>query len=209
MVMELAERRKHFLAIFRKVRKKYGEDTYRLAGEGWKHPWQTLIVTIMSAQSRDETTIPIGEVLFRNYPTLPKLANAHYEEVLLIFKSLNYNRTKAKHVIAAAAYILEHFKGKLPLTMDELTQIPGVGRKTANLVLWEVGRIQGICVDTHVHRISNVFGFVKTKTADQTEQELMKVVPKKYWGLVNRMFVLWGKDVPGYDKERFLARLET
>lgn len=200
-------RRREFLELFKRVRQKYEKNNYRLAGEGWRAPWQTLIVTIMSAQSRDETTIPIGEALFKRYGTLEKLANAKFSDVMKIFKSLNYNRTKAKHVIAAAKYIRDEFSGILPLDIDKLVEIPGVGRKTANLVLWEVGRIEGICVDTHVHRISNVFGIVDTKSADKTEQELMKVVPRKYWGLVNRMFVLWGKDCPGRDKKKLLDKL--
>jgi endonuclease III len=207
MMESLEKRRAEFLKIFSLAQKKYGKSKYRLAGEGWGKDWRTLMVTIMSAQSRDETTIPIGEYLFRRYGTLEKLASASYDEVLKIFRSLNYNRTKAKNVIAAARFILSEFNGKLPLDLDELVKIPGVGRKTANLVLWECGKIHGICVDTHVHRISNVFGFVDTKTPEKTEMELMKVVPRRLWGKVNRVFVLWGKDVTGWDRERFLSKL--
>ena len=89
-----------------------------------------------------------------------------------------------------------------------MIRIPGVGRKTANIVLVEVHGKHAIPVDTHVHRISNVFGFVKTKTPEQTERELMNIVPKKYWLKVNRIFVLWGKDVPGRDKNKLLRRIE-
>jgi len=200
-------RKKYFLEIYKRAEKKYGNSSKRLAGEKWGAPWKTLIVTIMSAQSRDETTIPIAENLFRKYNSLDKLANARFEDVLQILKSMNYNRTKTKHVIEAAKFIRDKFKRKLPMEIDELIKIPGVGRKTANLVLTEEFGIQGITVDTHVHRISNVFGFVKTNTPEQTERELMKIVPKKYWMKVNRMFVLWGKDVPGRDKEKLLRKL--
>jgi endonuclease-3 len=166
-----------------------------------------VVVTIMSAQSRDETTIPIAEGLFRRYPTLVSLAEARYEDVLLVLKSLNYNRTKAQHVIACAKEILVRYDGKVPDTLEELITLPGVGRKTANLVVSECFGKPGICVDTHVHRISNVLGLVKTKTPTETEFALMKIAPRRYWAKINRVFVLWGKDVPGTDTKRLLDAL--
>ena len=200
-------RKDYFLSIFKLARKKYDKLDKRLAAENWKQDWQTLIATLMSAQSRDETTIPIAENLFKKYPTLTKLAKANYKDVLKIFKSLNYNRTKAKHVIEAAKYIMQEYGGTVPESIEALTAIPGVGRKTANVVRSEVHNSAAIGVDTHVHRISNVLGLVKTKTPEQTEQELMKIVPRKLWGKVNRIFVLWGKDVPGRDKAKLLRSI--
>jgi len=197
-------KRRYFLRIFRAAEKKYSKSLKRLAAEGWQQDWQVLISTIMSAQSRDETTIPIAEALFKRYPSLKALAGARYSDVLRIFKSLNYNKTKAKHVIAAAKVILKDFKGKVPHDMDDLTNIPGVGRKTANIVRVEVHGKHAIPVDTHVNRLANVLGLVKTKTPEQTERELMKLVPRKYWISVNRIFVLWGQDVPGRDKKKLL-----
>jgi endonuclease-3 len=199
----------YFLSVFNKAKAKYGLDERRLAAEDWKEHWQTLIATIMSAQSRDTTTIPIAEALFKKYPTLANLSRARYNDVLHIFKRLNYNKTKAKHVIAAAKFIISKFKGKLPEDMEQLIKIPGVGRKTANIVILEVHRKPAIAVDTHVHRLSNVLGLVKTKTPEQTERELKKIVPKKYWAGVNYIFVRWGQDVPGRDKEKLLASLST
>ncbi len=196
------------MRIFKKAEKKYGKYTKRLAGEGWKEDWQTLIATIMSAQSRDEMTIPIAENLFNRYNSLDKLSKAKYENVLSIFKSLNYNRTKAKNVIGAARYMVDNYNSMVPDEIDELVEIPGVGRKTANLVLSEIHDKDSITVDTHVHRISNVFGFVKTKNPTETEFALQKIVTKKYWSRINRVFVLWGKEVTGRDKKRFLAKLE-
>ncbi|HIF61671.1 MAG TPA: endonuclease III [Candidatus Pelagibacter sp.] len=198
----------NFINVFKKAEKKYGKYGKRLAGESWGPAWKTLVATIMSAQSRDETTIPIAENLFKKYSSLDKLANAKFSDVLKILKSMNYNKTKAKHVIMAAKFIRDDFKGKVPADIDELVKIPGVGRKTANLVLGEVFKKDAICVDTHVHRISNVFGFVKTNNPNKTEMELRMLVPKKYWKKINRIFVLWGKDVPGRDKERLLTELE-
>lgn len=202
------DKKKYFLEIFNAAKKKYGKLEKRLSGEGWKYDWQTLIATIMSAQSRDETTIPIAESLFRRYNTLGKLANADYKDVLKIFKSLNYNKTKAKHVIEAAKFILKEFRGKLPEKIEDLIQIPGVGRKTANIVRVEVHGRHAIPVDTHVHRLANVLELVKTKTPEQTERELMKIVPKRYWAKVNRLFVLWGKSVKGRDKKKLLQSLK-
>lgn len=202
-------KKKYFLQIFKKAENKYGKSEKRLAADGWEKDWQTLITTIMSAQSRDETTIPIAENLFKNYPSLESLAKAKYSDVLKIFKSLNYNKTKGKNVILAAQYLINNYQGKTPDTIEKLIEIPGVGRKTANLIITEVHNKDGICVDTHVHRISNVLGIVKTKTPHQTELELQKIAPKKYWARINRIFVLWGKDVPGRKKQLFLEKLEN
>lgn len=199
----------YFLEIFEKAESKYGAVDKRLAGEGWSDNWQTLIATIMSAQSRDETTIPIAEKLFDHYPRLLDLANAKYRDVLMILKSLNYNRTKTKNIIACAKALIVHYDGLVPDTIEDLVNLPGVGRKTANLIISECFGKDGICVDTHVHRISNVLGFVKTKSPKETEFELMKIVPRDYWSKINRIFVLWGKDIPGRDKRKLLNALEN
>jgi len=203
----MASKTRYFLKIFNRAKARYLNNDVRLAAEGWEKPWQVLIATIMSAQSRDTTTLPIAEKLFKRYKTLRDLAKADSKEVLKIFKSLNYNKTKAKHVIEAAKYIIENFNGKLPDTLELLTQIPGVGRKTANIVILEVHEKPTIAVDTHVHRISNVLGLVKTKTPEQTEHELKKIIPKKYWIDVNNTFVRWGQSVSGRDKKKLLRSL--
>ncbi len=202
------DQKKHFLEIFKLAERKYGKIEKRLAGEDWKESWQTLIATIMSAQSRDETTIPIAENLFEKYKTLDELANSKYADVLFIFKSLNYNKTKTKNIIACAKILLNDFNGKVPNNLEDLMKLPGVGRKTANLVLSEIHKVDTITVDTHVHRISNVLGFVNTKNPSETEIELIKIVPKKYWSRINRLFVLWGKQVSGRDKHKLLKVLK-
>lgn len=200
-------KKEYFLKIFRMAEKKYGAYDKRLAGDEWPEVWQTLIATIMSAQTRDEVTIPVAEVLFRRYSSLEKLSRAQEKDVLGIIKRVNFSKTKAKNVIGAARFILDHYKGRVPESIEELVKLPGVGRKTANLVLSECHAQDGICVDTHVHRIANVFGFVKTKTPTETEYALMEVAPKRLWRKINRIFVLWGKEVRGRDKKKFLARL--
>lgn len=204
---DLENRKKEFLKIFLKAKKHYEKDKKRLAGEGWAEPWQTLIATILSPQTTDEVTIPVSEALFKKYKSVKALSLAKQEYVKEIIKSVNYNNTKSKHVIETAKYLMEHHKGNVPNKMEELLKLPGVGRKVANLILGEEFGEQSVCVDTHVHRISNLFGFVNTKNADQTEIELMKIAPKKYWNKINRIFVLWGKEVKGYDKEKFLEKI--
>jgi endonuclease III len=210
VISHRVSKRNYFLRIFRKAEKKYGKSEKRLAGDyvHWKKPWKVLIATIMSAQSRDEATIPIAEKLFREYGSLRKLANAKYGDVYGVFSGLNYNKTKARHVIGAAIMLVEDFGGVVPKSIYELVKLPGVGRKTANLVITECHKLDGICVDTHVHRLSNVLGIIQTKTPNQTELELRKIVPRKYWAKINRLFVLWGKDVAGRDKRKILGKLD-
>ena len=197
-----------FLSIFKKAEAKYGKVEKRLAAEGWKYDWQMLIATIYSAQSRDETTIPVMESLFQEFPTLEKLAAAPVEKIELLTRRINYYRTKSEHAKATAQILLKH-NGNVPQTIEELTDFPGVGRKTANLVLSEIHAKDAICVDTHVHRLSNVLGFVKTKTPHETELALQKIAPRNYWSRINRIFVLWGKDVRGRDKKRLLQVIEN
>jgi len=203
------DKRKYFLEIFCKAEKKYGAYKKRLAGEGWKEDWMTLIATILSAQTRDETTIPVAETLFKRYSKVDMLAKAKLHDVENTIRRVNFYKNKSKNIIGAAKWLIEngHKDGSVPDTIEELIKIPGVGRKTANLIIAEVHNKDGICVDTHVHRIANVFEFVNTKNPKETEFELMKIVPKKYWSRINRIFVLWGKEVKGRNKNKFLERL--
>lgn len=201
-------KKQYFLEIFGKAEKKYKNSQKRLAGEAWKEDWQTLFATILSAQSRDETTIPIAERLFKEYPALKSLSEAKFSEVTQILKSINYYKTKSKHIITSAKIITENYNSKVPNTINELIKLPGVGRKTANLFLSEIHNQHTITVDTHVHRISNVLEIVKTKSPHETEFALQKIAPKHLWSKINRYFVLWGKDCPSRDKKKLLACLE-
>ena len=199
---------KLFLSIFHKAERKYSRSSKRLAAEGWENDWQTLIATIYSAQSRDETTIPVMEKAFNVFPTLESYANSPFSRLMSLTKKINYYKTKSRNSKATAQLLLSKFNGKVPDTIEQLITLPGVGRKTANLILSEIHNKDGICVDTHVHRISNVLGLVKTKTPHETEIELEKIAPKKYWSKINRLFVLWGKDVRGRNKNKLLGKLE-
>ncbi|MFH1290748.1 MAG: endonuclease III [Nanoarchaeota archaeon] len=201
-------KKSQFLKIFRKANKKYSSSNKRLAADSWPAPWQTLITTIYSAQSRDELTIPVMEETFKKLPTLKAYASAPISKIMRLTRKINYYKTKSKNSKAAAQALIKHFNSHVPDTIDELIKLPGVGRKTANLVITEIHNKDGICVDTHVHRISNVLGLVHTKTPHQTELALMKIAPKRYWSKINRIFILWGKEVPGRNKKRLLAKLK-
>jgi len=202
-------KKEQFLAIFHAAEKRFGNVEKRLAADEWAADWQTLIATVMSAQTRDEVTIPVAESLFKRYTTLQSLAHAKVSDILIIIKRVNFSRVKSRNVVAAAQYVVEHFNGKIPDDLDKLIEIPGVGRKTANLVISEVHAKDGITVDTHVHRIANVLGLVKTKNPTETEFALMKLAPRRYWRRINRLFVLWGKTVRGRDKKRLMAALQS
>lgn len=201
----------YFLEIFNKAEKRYGKSAKRLAGEGWKEDWQTLIATILSAQTRDETTIPVAEALFKKYTKVDSLAKARLSDVEKSIKKINFYKNKSKNIIGAAKWLIDNgYKdGSVPDSIEELIKIPGVGRKTANLILSECHNKDSITCDTHVFAICNILGFTKAKNPTQTEQQLKEYVPRKYWSRINRIFVLWGKDVPRKNKEKLLAKLNS
>lgn len=157
--------------------------------------FKILISTILSARSKDETTIPICIELFKRYDTPKKLAKANKKEIERIIKKIGFYKNKTKYIIAAAKMILKDFKGKVPDDMEELLALPGVGRKVAGCVMVYAHSKDAIPVDTHVHRVSNRLGWVKTRYPEQTEQELMRIVPKKQWQIVNEVFVVHGKTI--------------
>lgn len=208
-MLSLVERRKLFLEIWDLAYKKYSSSSKRLAGEGWDADWKLLLTTILSAQNRDEVTIPVAEALFKKFDSLQSIASSDVSDLKQSIIRINYNESKALFLKKTANILINDFNGRVPRNAEDLIKLPGVGIKTANLVIAELFGDDAICVDTHVHRISNVFGFVNTKTAEQTEQELRLVVPKKLWSKVNRIFVLWGQDVRGYDKQKFLDHLKN
>ena len=164
----------------------------RLAAEKWRAPWQTLISTILSAQTRDETTIPISNKLYAKYNTLNKLANARLSDVQKTIRSINFYKNKSKNIINCAKMLIKEYKSKVPKDINELIKLPGVGRKTANVFVTEYGD-QGLAVDTHVFQISKRLGWTKAKTPDKAEQDLRKFFNKKYWSRVNVTLVRFGK----------------
>jgi endonuclease III len=164
----------------------------RLAADAWDNDWKTLVAIMMSAQSRDEVTIVIAEKLFKKFNTLSKLANADYASVLKILQSLNYNKTKSKHIISCANILVNEYNMVVPHDFELLTALPGVGRKTANVFLAEFGG-ETIGVDTHVEYISTKMGWTKNIAQKRIENDLKKAFPKKYWGSLNNILVGFGK----------------
>jgi endonuclease-3 len=157
-------------------------------------PFRTLIGTILSARSRDEMTDVITEALFKRFPTPRALARAERRTVEKILKPIGFYRTKASYVMETARMV-EAAGGQIPRTIEGLMEYPGVGRKVANCVLvYAFGR-QAIPVDTHVHRVSNRMGWMKTRTPEETERRLTSLVPKRLWPVVNEALVAHGKAV--------------
>lgn len=160
-------------------------------------PFRILISTILSVRNKDESTAMATKKLFEEggLNTPKKIAEAPIEKIeQLIIRSGMY-KTKAQRIKETSIKLLEKFNGTVPNTLDELLELPGVGRKVANCVLVYAFNIPSIPVDIHVHRISNRTGLVKTKHPEETEQELMKLFPKGYWTKVNDTLVIFGKTI--------------
>jgi endonuclease-3 len=159
-------------------------------------PFRVLIATMLSAQTRDPVTAEASRRLFRVARSPRTMATLPVSRIQRLIYPVSFYRNKARHVQAACRQIMERFSGRVPDRMEDLLSLPGVGRKTANLVLiLSHASRDNICVDTHVHRISNRLGWVRTKTPDQTEQALYRVVPHRYWPKVNLYLVTWGQNV--------------
>ena len=158
-------------------------------------PFSILIGTILSARTKDETTTKAVKALFLKYKNPEDLANAKIKDVEKIIRSIGFFHVKSKRIIEVAKIIHVKYKDKVPEDLDTLVQLPGVGRKTANCVLVYAFEKPAIPVDIHVHRISNRLGLVNTKNPEDTEQELMKKIDKKYWIDINDTFVMYGQNI--------------
>ena len=158
-------------------------------------PFSILIGTILSARTKDESTTRIVKDLFKVYKNAKQLANAKVKDVEKIIKSIGFYHVKAKRIIDVAKIIDSQYKGKVPDNLEKLIELPGVGRKTANCVLVYAYEKPAIPVDIHVHRISNRLGLVRTKNPEETEFELMKKIPKKFWLDINDTFVMYGQNI--------------
>jgi endonuclease-3 len=158
-------------------------------------PYQVLIGTILSARTKDETTAEACARLFKQAPTVRKLAGLTEQQLAKLIYPVGFYKTKAKHLKAAADMLIAEFKGRVPDTLEDLLRLPGVGRKTANLVLGEAFNKHAICVDTHVHRISNRLGLLRTNTPAETEQALEQILPKRHWIRYNTYLVAHGQMV--------------
>jgi endonuclease-3 len=168
----------------------------KISEESREDAFQVLVATMLSAQTRDAVTHAASTRLFRVARTPATMAKLSVARLQRLIYPVSFYRVKAHHVREACRAIVERFGGRVPETMDALLTLPGVGRKTANLVLiLSHASRDNICVDTHVHRIANRLGWVRTRTPDQTEQALYTVVPRRLWPVVNLRLVTWGQNI--------------
>ncbi|MBW1980423.1 MAG: endonuclease III [Deltaproteobacteria bacterium] len=158
-------------------------------------PFQVLIGTVLSQRTRDEKTDEAARALFGRYPSAETLAGAPLAEVARLIRPVNYYRTKAERIRLISRIIVEEHGGRTPTTFAELTALPGVGRKTAGCVMVYGFRKPALPVDTHVHRIANRIGLIDTDTAEQSEQELWKIVPPRYIMIYNELMVKHGQNI--------------
>ncbi|GHU42660.1 endonuclease III [Spirochaetia bacterium] len=158
------------------------------------NPWPVLLSTILSLRTKDEVTLPASGRLLEKAPTPARLLETDSRLAEKLIYPVGFYRNKIANLKKIAAILIDQYEGAVPRTMEGLLALPGVGRKTANLVLIEAFGLDGICVDTHVHRISNRAGWVSTKTPDDTEMALREILPLKFWKRFNGLLVLYGQN---------------
>ncbi len=182
------------VGILREAYKKFKEPVVTEVAKD-KDPYKVLISTVLSLRTKDETTKEASLRLFERAPDIFKLKELSEEEIKKLIYPVGFYKTKAKNLKKIAKIIVDKYDGVVPSDLDELLKLPNVGRKTANLVLAKGYNIPAICVDIHVHRISNRLGLVKTKTPTETEFALSKILPKKYWIEFNDLLVPFGQNI--------------
>ena len=168
----------------------------KISGEHAEDPFRILIGTLLSARTQDATTHEASNRLFRRARTPKAMAALSVKQIEKLVYPVGFYRNKAKFVKATSQALADRFGGKVPGTLEELVTLPGVGRKTANLVLILGFQSQkNICVDTHVHRIANRFGWVRTATPEETERALYEAVEPRWWPYLNQYLVTWGQNI--------------
>ncbi|MBF0331626.1 MAG: endonuclease III [Candidatus Omnitrophica bacterium] len=183
------------LAVLKKAVREFPDPSVTLVGKKWKSPYLVLVSCLLSLRTKDSTTLPASERLFALAETpaaMLKLSKAQIERAIY---PVGFYHTKAGRILEISKVLINDFGGKVPDTLEALLTLKGVGRKTANLVLVEGFDKPGICVDTHVHRITNRWGYVITKTPEVTEAALRAKLPPALWKDINWMLVLWGQNV--------------
>ena len=168
----------------------------KISTEQAEDPFQILVATLLSARTQDATTHAASTRLFRRARTPRSMSALPVREIERLIYPVSFYRNKARHVKACCDMLLTRFGGRVPATLDELVSLPGVGRKTANLVMILAFKSRrNICVDTHVHRIANRLGWVRTAMAEETEQALYRVTAQRWWPYLNLYLVTWGQNV--------------
>jgi len=175
------------------LEKKYPNPRTKLV---WKTPWELLVATILAAQCTDDRVNKVTPVFFERWPDIKSLAHASQKEVEQVIHSTGFYKNKAKNLINASKKILTDYNGQVPSTMEELLSLPGVARKTANIILSNCfSKNEGIAVDTHVKRISFRLGLTSSKNPAVIEKDLMELFPQQKWHLVNHLLVWFGRDI--------------
>ena len=168
----------------------------KIAESSQEDPFEVLIATMLSAQTRDAVTAAASARLFRVARTPRTMARLTERQIIKLIFPVSFYRNKAAHVRQTCRILVERFNGRVPSTMEQLLTLPGVGRKTANLVMILAFKgNENICVDIHVHRISNRLGWVQTRTPEETEQALYKTLDRQWWPIVNLYLVTWGQNM--------------
>jgi endonuclease-3 len=162
----------------------------------YKTPFQLAVATILSAQCTDERVNKVTPTLFAAYPTADKMAKAQPQKVEALVRSTGFYKTKAKAIIRMSSILVKQFGGNLPKTIQELVSLPGIGRKTANVILNNAFSISsGIVVDTHVSRLSKRLGFTLEKTPEKIEKDLMKLIPNRHWIRIAHQLIHHGRQI--------------
>ena len=192
--------KKTAIEIVEKIKEAYPEAKCSL---DFKTPFQMLVAVCLSAQCTDDRVNQVTPKLFAKYSTPEDFANANLEDIEKLIHSCGFYKNKAKNLKAAGQKIMKDFNGEVPQTMEELITIPGVGRKSANVIMLEAfDNPQGIAVDTHVGRISKRIGFSKENEPSKIEQDLLKLIPKEYWKDVNHVFIWHGRNTCSSQKPK-------
>lgn len=187
------ERKKRANKIVKKLQELFPDAAIVLK---YSNTWELLVSVILSAQCTDKQVNIVTEKLFEKYRTLDDYVKANVDEFEKDIKSTGFYRNKAKNILAAAKIVKEQFGGKVPDTMEELLTLPGVARKTANVVLGNAyGKVEGIAVDTHVRRLSIKFGLTDHKDPVKIEQDLMQILPKKDWFFLTYGLIEYGRHI--------------
>lgn len=178
------------------------DETYGVTKEGFHHfaDWQLLMAIMLSAQSTDKQVDEVLPALWEKFPALEALSDAGIEEVEAAIRSIGLYKNKAKNMKKCACQLLTEHNGRVPVSMEGLLNLAGVGRKTATLFLADAYGIPGVTVDTHVFRISRRLGWAEGKNLAAVEQELMKVLPKEHWNRINFQLIYHGREICGARK---------
>ena len=191
--MKATEKTNRAMAVLARLKKRYPEPEPML---DHRNPWELLVATVLAAQCTDARVNTITPELFRRWPDPAALARAPQEELEDVIHAAGFYHSKAKNLIGAAKRVVEAYGGEVPHTLEELVTLPGVARKTANVVLWGgFGINEGLAVDTHVKRLSFRLGLTKNTEPVKIEQDLIKIFPREEWGDVNHRLVWFGRDV--------------